>query len=118
MFANVCRNLPDVRSNPTLPHPFWGKLTFTFLLKQLEANISPVINVETFLPVIDVLILRISTIEQNIVFKAGKGYIKISGSSAAKNDVKLQLFLQCGSDTKRKRRWNTDKQEHNEQTWS
>ena len=36
-----------------------------------EANIFPLINVEAFLPVIDVLILRISTIEQNIALKAG-----------------------------------------------
>ena len=32
--------------------PLWCKLTLTFLLKQLEINIFPVIYVKTFLPVI------------------------------------------------------------------
>ena len=59
---------------------------------------------EAFLPVIDVLILRISTIEQNIAFKAEKKIIpKSVAVQVPKNYVKLQLFLQCGHDTKRKR---------------
>ena len=39
--------------------PFWYKLKLTFLLKQLKTNVSPVVNVELFLPVIIVVILRI-----------------------------------------------------------
>ena len=57
-------------------------------MKQPEANISPVINARTFLPVIVVVILQIYTIEQ----KQAKCYAKISGSSAAtKCDVMLYL---------------------------
>ena len=40
----------------------------TFLIKQVDANISPVIIARTFLPVIDIVILPINTIKQNIVF--------------------------------------------------
>ena len=50
---------------------------------QLTANISPVVIVKIFLPVIVGGILRINTIKQDIVFKASEGYTKISGSSAA-----------------------------------
>ena len=39
----------------------WCELTLIFLLKQLEANISP-----AYLPVLVVDILRINTTEQNI----------------------------------------------------
>ena len=46
--------------------PFWCKLIFTFLLKLFDANNSPVINVKTFLPAIDGVILRITTIEQKV----------------------------------------------------
>ena len=55
------------------------------------ANISPLIHVKLFLPVIDVVTLRIDTIEDmNIVLKQMKGYTKTSGSSAAtKYGVKL-----------------------------
>ena len=39
-----------------------------------------VINVKIFLPVIDVVIFRIITSEQNIVLKQVEDYKKISGS--------------------------------------
>ena len=41
----------------------WKLSGTTFLLKQLVANISPVINVKAFIPVIVVVILQIDTIE-------------------------------------------------------
>ena len=50
-------------------HPFWCLLTLVSLLKQLDANIYPVINAKTFLPVIDVALLMINAAVQNIAFK-------------------------------------------------
>ena len=44
-------------------HLFWCQLIFTFLLKEFELNISPVINVKIFIPVTAIVILRVNTIE-------------------------------------------------------
>ena len=49
--------------------PF-GESYTNFPTKTVKANLSPVINIKTFLPVIVVDILLINTIEQNIAFKA------------------------------------------------
>ena len=57
---------------------------------QLTANISPVVNVKIFLPVIVGGILRINIIKQDIVFKASESYIKFSGSSAV---IKVGVFF-------------------------
>ena len=54
---------------PLSCHFFWCKLTLTFQLKQLEANISLVLNVGHFYTVS----LQINTIKQNIVSKAVEG---------------------------------------------
>ena len=51
--------------------------------KTLGQQVSSDKKVKTFLPVIDVFILRINIIEHNIVLKADQSYINISGSSAA-----------------------------------
>ena len=42
------------------------KLTVTFILKQLDTHIPPVVNGETFLPIIVVVILRINSIEKRL----------------------------------------------------
>ena len=47
----------------------WCKLTFAFLLKHFQANISPVKNVKTFQPAIFEVILWINTFEQNKVLR-------------------------------------------------
>ena len=51
---------------PPLPISELTPITQTFLIKQVDANVSPVIIARAFLPVIDVVILRINTIKQNI----------------------------------------------------
>ena len=67
--------------------PFWCKLTLTFLRKQLEANISPVITFLLFFGVV------INTMELNISFNQFKVYTKISGIIAATKRVeKLHLL--------------------------
>ena len=50
---SVCKLTPK-----KIGYHFWCKLSLTFLLKQHEANISPMINVKTFIPVVIVVILR------------------------------------------------------------
>ena len=46
---NKCKLTPK---ELTICYHFWCKLTLSFLLKQLKANISLEINIKTFLPVI------------------------------------------------------------------
>ena len=69
-------------------HLFWCKLTHTFLLNQLKANFSPVINVKTVFPVINV-----------IIFWTGHSFVnrwKVTPKSASsKLYVKFNIFLQC-----------------------
>ena len=52
------------------PPPYRSAHALTFLLKQLEANSSLVINAKTFLLVDVVVFLQINAIAQNIAFKA------------------------------------------------
>ena len=47
-----------------------GRQCITLLLKQIEANISSVMNAKTFLSISVVIILRSDTNEQSMAFKA------------------------------------------------
>ena len=49
---------------------FLCELTLIFLIRPIEANVSPVINIQTFLPVIVVVVLRVNDLVKNIVFKS------------------------------------------------
>ena len=92
----MCGTLQKVQGNAKRDGS-WAAISFgvnLHLLSQglLEVNISSVINIKIFLPVIAVIILRINTIKQTIAFKA-VGYTKISSNSVAiKFDVKLHYF--------------------------
>ena len=56
------------------------KLTVTFVLKLLEANITPVIKCLIFLPVTAVVINQTNTTELNKILKRVKGDTKICDS--------------------------------------
>ena len=60
IFQNIFKYMLFQRRQNKL---LWGK-------GLIEAKISPVMNVKTFLPAIVVVALQINTIEQNIDFKA------------------------------------------------
>ena len=77
-------------------HHFWFKLTLTIPRKHIDANVYPVINIKTFLPVIALAVLRINKIDQNIVLKKQlKCYTQFSGSSSAKKfGVEVKHLLQ------------------------
>ena len=71
------------------------KLTLTFLLFQLEASISKVLNIKTILPVIVVVIFRQYNRTEHSFKKKLKGYVSQWQFSCHQLCCKITLFLQC-----------------------